>query len=385
MEKLEEVFAQYEIDRKKMFRGRKMLMCEDIHGNLYGIMETKATEYRLVKEYLVKQYLIQQGFEHIDQLVCNKSGNFISEDRYHTPFLLKTYFTGKECDANDRVEVKDAAANLACLHKAGKGIAQWLCQQEECYWNRKNMLELERKEEGKATAQTEIMQETQEEMEVALSSKKAQEPKRLLYKEELVSSKAVLAALFEKRNLELKRISSYMKKPGRKGEFVTSFNNYAPQFLQEAKEATKQLKDLAQDGTELAYGLCHGSYQHHNILKINKGLATVGLENFHFGVQLEDLYDFLRKILEKNDYQFSYAKTVIEGYEKERRLTKEEFQYLYIRLSYPDKFWKIANHYYNAKKTWVPPKTIEKLNKIVEQNTKKKKFLEEFHKMFINS
>ena len=42
-------------------------------------------------------------------------------------------------------------------------------------------------------------------------------------------------------------------------------------------------------------------------------------------------------------------------------LTQEEMAYLKVRLIYPEKFWKIANSYYNTNKAWVAVKNIEKL------------------------
>lgn len=34
------------------------------------------------------------------------------------------------------------------------------------------------------------------------------------------------------------------------------------------------------------------------------------------------------------------------------------------------------NYYFNSNKAWIPPKTKEKLEKVVQQNEKRQKFLE---------
>ena len=364
MEKLEEVFAQYEFTRKKMFRGRTMLMCEDEYGEQYGIAEAKASEYRLCKEFWVKSYLMEHHFEQVDQLIPNKEGRFLSEDRYHTPFLLKKYFTGRECDVNSVSEVYEGAENLAQFHQKSRGIGEWLYEKESMYWEeyKKQMEEEERETDPFFLERTPVPNV-----------------------EQTVDGMEVLESQIKKRNQELRRIAGYMKKPGRKGAFVTTYNDYAPQFLKQASEVTENIHKQKRENMQcnLFYGLCHGNYQHHNILKLHRGWATVGMENYHFGIQLEDLYDFLRKILEKNDYRFSYAQAVLEGYEKVKPLEKEEYWYLYTMLCYPHKFWKISNHYFNTKKTWVPPKTVEKLNKIVEQDVKKQAFLERFERMYV--
>ena len=41
---------------------------------------------------------------------------------------------------------------------------------------------------------------------------------------------------------------------------------------------------------------------------------------------------------------------------KMRPLGDAEFENFCIRLAYPEKFWKLANHYFNSRKTWIPEK-----------------------------
>ena len=50
-----------------------------------------------------------------------------------------------------------------------------------------------------------------------------------------------------------------------------------------------------------------------------------------------------------------------------RKLSPEELKYLYVYLAYPEKFWKIANRYYNSHKAWLSGRNIEKLEKVVAQ------------------
>ena len=63
-------------------------------------------------------------------------------------------------------------------------------------------------------------------------------------------------------------------------------------------------------------------------------------------------------------------------YQKEKRILEEEYDILLILFSYPEKFWKVVNHYYNNNKAWIPQKDIDKLNVIVNQNDEKRKFIE---------
>lgn len=350
MEKLEDVLDCYDICRKRIFRGRKMLMCESQDGLLYGVTESNLSEGRLQREYLVKQYLIQQGFTRVDQLCRNKEGNFLTEDRYHTTFLVKHFFNGRELEVGSLEEVRQGAYNLACLHTCARGMQTWIAEEE-----RKLKEEAEKFEEMKET----------------------------------MDAYQWLFELFAKRNRELKRISVYMRKPGRKGEFVQAYNDCAELFLQEGKQTLeclqgmKKMMEYPQNG--IASGFCHGSYQHHNVMRQDSDWATIGMEQFHFGAQLEDLYDFLRKVLEKNSYNYAYARAVLKGYSEKNSLRDIDYRCLYLLLMYPEKFWKIANRYFNSKKTWVPPKMVEKLSNVVKQNQEKSDFLVKFREDFVES
>ena len=91
--------------------------------------------------------------------------------------------------------------------------------------------------------------------------------------------------------------------------------------------------------------VCHGDYTYHNVVNCGKYTATVNFEKCHMGIQVEDLYMFLRKVLEKNRWDISLGERLLSEYEKVRGLTKQERENLYIRLSFPEKFWKLANQY----------------------------------------
>ena len=194
--------------------------------------------------------------------------------------------------------------------------------------------------------------------------------------------------IISKRNRELFRIAAYMRKNSGKGEFVDVYNDCCEHFLEEGNEAMEGLlniKDELKSGDAVRKReFCHGNYQHHNIMKCRENWVTTGLEHFYFGVQLEDLYDYLRKVLEKNDYNMDFAKAVLCGYGSEHELTLRDYQCLYLLLIYPVKFWKISNRYFNSRKTWIPPKMVEKLQNVVKQDEEKRNFLVKFKEDYVD-
>ena len=64
-------------------------------------------------------------------------------------------------------------------------------------------------------------------------------------------------------------------------------------------------------------------------------------------------------------------------YGKEKRLSASDTLQLYYRFAYPEKFWKIANFYYNSGKAWIPGRNMEKLERLLAQRKIKKAFLEQ--------
>ena len=66
----------------------------------------------------------------------------------------------------------------------------------------------------------------------------------------------------------------------------------------------------------------------------------------------------------------------MDTYLSVRTLSEEERRVLYAMLTFPEKFWKIANRYYNTHKAWVSGRNIEKLEKFIRQEDERERFLE---------
>ena len=124
-------------------------------------------------------------------------------------------------------------------------------------------------------------------------------------------------------------------------------------------------------------GMTHGEYNYHNIIMTREGIATMNFEKFHRDIQVEDLYYFLRKVMEKSGWKLRLGDGMLNAYSAIHPLTRSETEYLKIRLIYPEKFWKIANSYYCMNKAWISVKNTEKLKTAIKQTEEKKMFLKE--------
>ena len=122
--------------------------------------------------------------------------------------------------------------------------------------------------------------------------------------------------------------------------------------------------------------ICHGDYNQHNVLICNGTYKIVHFENFSYNWGMTDLANFLRKMLEKNDWEERIGRQLIAEYDRYRLIQPEEYKQLYASLLFPEKFWKVTNHYMNSRKTWISGRDIDKLKKVIEQEEKRLNFLE---------
>ncbi len=319
-EKQMEIVEQYDVVVKSSFRSRGCLHLETDQGIL-AVMSYQGSPLRLACELELQKKLEEKGFSELDFIIPNRENGLISYDKYRSPFIMKRSFEGKECCLKEEQDVEEACRTLARLHKALQEIKDYRVDRRDS-----------------------------------------------------MSVPGMLKA----RKLELKRIRNYIKKSGRKMEFELTFTSCYEQFYEEAREALIQAESMGEDFWKKGYGICHGAYHQHNILMTPEGTAVLNIGQFHYNQQILDLYTFMRKTLEKNHYQRRVFEAAVRGYGKELSLGQEEFDTLRILFTFPDKFWKISNQYYNSKKCWMPPKNLEKLKKTIEQNERRKQFLREW-------
>ena len=153
-------------------------------------------------------------------------------------------------------------------------------------------------------------------------------------------------------------------------------------FFREADEASRNINskrfDERFDRMEQTNGLVHGSYNYHNVfLDVgNGGNAVTNFEKCHNDCQVADLYQFLRKVMEKHDWNINVAYRLVDEYDRLKPLEDDDIDMLVTLLSFPEKFWKIINQYYNAGKAWVPAKNIDKLKIVIEQNMRRRELID---------
>ncbi len=317
------VLEQYDIGIYHTRRGRGAMLCETEAG-LMLLKELHTSEKRLEMQSRLLDHIDEAGHMQAEVIIRNKEGMAVSRDRDETPYVLKRWFDARECDVRNEQEVLAAVRNLAKLHK-----------------------------------HMQLDPITDEDRKMACA-------------EDLICE-------YERHNREMKKVCNYIRNKRRKTEFEICFMQNFAEFFRQGEQALERLRESAYEDLRLhsiESGLmCHGDYNHHNVLMLKKEIATTNFERCYIGVQVADLYQFMRKIMEKQNWNLELGRKMLDSYRSVRPLSNEEVWHLGLRLSYPEKFWKLGNHYYNSDKAWIPGKNIEKLEILARQNRAREIFL----------
>ncbi len=313
------ILEKYQLSINGTRKTRGAFFCDTDEG-VFLLKEAAMSEKKIPALYKLCENLKDRGFERIDQLVANVDGEYFSTSEDGKKYVLKYWFRGRECDIRKSKELMDGARNLAKLH----------CSME-----------------------------LPDEIYV---------PRSLPLKEEYLS-----------HNRELKKIRKFMRGKSPKGEFELAFLKYFEYIYHWAEAAVAALDDT---GYEKLYeeslengSLVHGDYNYHNILVTPEGLATTNFEKFKKNISVEDLYYYLRKAMEKHEWNLKLCDGILNAYSAVRPISEQEEQYMKVRLIYPEKFWKIANSYYRSNKAWISVKNVEKLKTAILQTEEKRNFL----------
>ena len=319
----EAILSQYEMEINEVTKGRGAFICNTSKGKKILVPFRGSKEKgKMLLDFLKE--LKSRGFE-VEQIVQNRKEEAVTEDEYtQERFLLKDYVEGVEISASKLEEMKEAVRMLAIYHNVSEQL-------------------LAEKEKGKLS--------------------------------ENVND-------WQRHYRELIKVRNYIKNRKKKSEFEQI---YMKHFEHNRKTAEKSLELLQEEFDQPARSvICHGDFNQHNVLLSNGKYRIVHFENIQYNWAMTDLANFIRKMLEKNDWSDSLGIELISEYDGYRPLRVAEYRQLYGLLLFPEKFWKVTNHYMNSRKTWISERDIDKLKRIIEQEEKRLNFLDKHWKTQYN-
>lgn len=314
------VLEQYDLEIISTRRGRGSYICETSRG-LKLLCDFQGSEKKMVFQNRILENLRAAGYEQVDLALENREGKLVCADRDENRYVLKDWFHGRECSPSSERDILDAVENLARLHR-------YLCF-------------------------------SQEEKEYCGTPLPAE-----------------LAA----KTRELKKVRSFIRDRESKHPFEQMFLKSFPNFYEQACLAQELAESFCAEELlreQIGIGtLCHGDYSYHHVLFLERGMAVTNFGRCRFDFQVHDLYQFMRKILEKQNWDPGLGQRMLNTYERGRSLSETERKILYIKMAYPEKFWKLANHYYGSRKAWIPARYQQKLEALNRQQEQKNRFLE---------
>ena len=173
-----------------------------------------------------------------------------------------------------------------------------------------------------------------------------------------------------------------MRGKKKKNEFeqiaLAAIDGFYREALAASELVQSKMFDERFDRMEQTNELIHGSYNYHNIF-LDVGIGGDAVTNFekcHNDCQVVDLYQFLRKVMEKHDWDINVAYRLVDEYDRCKPLDDTDIEMLVALLSFPEKFWKIINQYINSNKSWIPDKNVDKLRKVIEQNERRRELID---------
>lgn len=320
------LLEEYDVEVFSTRKGRGAILCETSRGCLI-FKEYQGNEERIAVQNRLLEYLHRTSDLQVESVIPTGEGQLFVKDGDGTRYVLKTYMEGRECNINDRTECAEVARQLARLH---------------------NHMEID------------IRSMAEENSAICMLSPGNE---------------------YKKRNRELKRVYRYLKQRSQKTWFEISLLQSFDKFMKQASEVAQEwasyeeARNAREDyGKKVTY--CHGDYQYHNILKTDKGWFVMNFEKCAPDDPVRDLYLLMRKLLEKSGWPVALGRELMDAYETVRPISAMSRIDLYYRLAYPEKFWKIANFYYNSGKAWIPGRNLEKLEKLIAQEEEKQEFLD---------
>lgn len=315
------LLENYDFTVLKTYKTRGAFVCETDKG-MKILKEYQAPVSKLELMDVLLKNVPEEAEVFVERLIADKEGKFLSYDREGMGYVLKDYYEGRECSPREAGDLKLAMESLAYLHQ------------------------------------------------VLFYPKEAEMPQVVRYD---------LESDIVRQNRGLKRIRNFLRGRGQKNEFELQLMACYNLFLEKAMEVERrvQREDFSDfyNYVEVSRQFAHGDYQYHNVLFGKRKTAIIHFEKCQWDSRVRDIALFLRKTLEKTDWNVELGIKLLEEYERISPLTESEKHQLFYRLAYPEKFRKIANFYYNSNKAFLSGQYIGKLQNIIRQESLKTEFL----------
>jgi spore coat protein I len=282
---------------------------------------------RVLYVHGAKEHLVQNGFTGVDRYFCTLSGEpFFKLD--NSCYTVTDFIDGRESSFDSDADVKRASRALAELHKASRGY-------------------------------------------LAPAGSKVQD------------DLGKLPGYFSKRLEDIKKMRKQAKKgKGRFDQLFLECTDYFCGLGEEAISALEASKYPALVEQCRAEGLfCHHDYTHHNII-MNEGKVTViNFDYCCYELRVYDIANLIRRKMRKCDWDISKTELILNSYQSLEVLSRDELDIMKIILQFPQKFWRVANRYYNSRRSWSERSYAGRLQEVIDEIGPHKQFMTQLNRI----
>lgn len=318
-----DILSQYKLNIKNIipFRDGYILINSK---SKYFLRESNIHPGRIRFIHGAKEHLYKNGFKNLDSYLCTAKGDpyVVFDEKYH---VISKMIEGRECDFGNGDDIRSAAVLLANLHISSKGFIT---------------------------------------------------PPNSIARDEL----GKLPNLFNKRLREIKRMEKIASR--RKSKFDYIYLKYVGYFYDMGREVLEYvlspIYDFLVEETRKSGMLCHNDFTYNNILFNEKGPAVINFDYCSFDLKIYDIANFIRRRMRKCNWDINEAKLITDEYRSIEKLEPEDFYVLKLILQFPQKFWRVANRYYNSRRSWAERIFTQKLEEVIDEIEPHKKFLENY-------
>ncbi|MGE5615038.1 MAG: CotS family spore coat protein [Bacillota bacterium] len=283
---------------------------------------------RLKFVHSAKEHLVSNGFACVDRYLCTLSGDpyFIYNNSCH---VVVDCPAGRESNFDNDNDVRKAAVALANLHKASRGYKA---------------------------------------------------PQGCMVQDDLDK----LPTFFSKRLDDMRKMKRQAQKG--KGRFDQLLVRYADYFI-ELGERTKEELVLSGYGsvvekTRMEQSFCHHDYTHNNIIIDGDRTTVINFEYCCHEIRVYDIANFIRRKMRKCGWNMAKAAIILNSYNSVDKLDNEELSVMKAILQFPQKFWRVANRYYNSRRSWSERNYISRLQEIVDEIEPLNEFINQYRKLY---
>ncbi len=430
--KVEQVLEKQQAVTENFYKGRGILICETDCG-LFALKEFRGQNPKAEYLFRLGSYLTEHHIS-CDFMIKNKEDQLITEGVDGTKYTFHHWMKGRECDAKSRMDLVMTVSFLAGFHRVCErekfrdelsaiGILQEsrvpegsIRGTEQESQNPKALgadaeaIQMIQKKSGKALSDERLLQSYPEpktpdkgmadlrqgtELTNGLELRMESIPKPRTENTSESQTENTLESQTEntpelwmenapettyeeylRRDRELRRIKKYITARKNKSNFELLYLQCFPEYIRQSEKVLQFLSEHQEIFDNHTMGVCHGDFNQHNVVVQSGGMALIHMEHAHDGAQVADLGNFLRKSLEKHAWSETLGLEMLREYDRVHSLNESDWLELYCRMSYPEKFWKIANRYYQSNKVLDSGLNYEKLKKELRQNEARGRFLE---------